>query len=891
MPSPSGSRRRGQSPRWQRLALVSLLAATLMLSLLPQTLAEEAAVTQDAVDVKLLAINDFHGRIVDAPYLSTYIKDIKDEHPNTLMVDAGDLVGATPVLSNLFYDEPTVEVMNEIGLDVQTVGNHEFDRGRDELLRRLEGGCLDGDCDYRDGEPFEGQDYNTLAANVFDTVADEPLLDTYEIHSVGGVEIGFIGAAPVYTPTVVHPDGIVNLEFLPEAEAINAVVAEIEDAVDAIVVLIHEGGRQDGGPNECVNFRGALVPILEALDDAVDVVVSGHTHESYVCEDVEGKFVTQAFQYGRMFTEIDLAIEPGVGLVDSSAVNHVVDRDEVDPDPAVQEIVDFYDDLAGPFLVEIVGQSEVAIPRTTRSAESRQGNVATDALTHQFDVDFAFQNSGGLRDDLTFEDDVDDDGLYNIRREYVLDVWPFGNIVVLAEVDGEMLYDILANGVHEVGGGRFIQMSGLRIDYYVAEPDAEPFPRGEILRVEYWGHPDYEDGTPVDLSADASYDIAMNDFMAAGGDAYPVITELVYSRAESLEIAVEEYLMAESPIAPQIEGRIRQVPEPLGAVRVAGADRIETAIEISRATFADFVPEDDDNNNGNGGYAAAHDDEHAEEAAGTLEAESVVLARSTDFADALAGTPLAVEVGAPMLLTPSAGLDARVLAEIERILEPGGTVHLLGGTAALSAAVADVVVEAGFEANRIYGETRFETAVEIAEVLARDAVMITTGVIFPDALAAGAAAAAHQGAVLLTTSDRPHPAVDAYLAAAEPDAQYAVGGPAARAYPDLEAVYGPTREDTAVEVAEAFFDAPLAIGMARRDDYPDALAGGAHIGRIGGPLLLTLTSRLHEAPEAYVCENAASIDSAFVYGGTAAVAEAAMDALAERIAGEGCNAE
>ena len=520
-----------------------------------------------AVDLTLLATNDFHGRLLPpsgdvggAAFLSTHLNTIRDANPNTLHVDAGDLVGATPVLSNLFYDEPTVEVMNAIGLDIQTVGNHEFDRGQDEVLRRLEGGCFDGDCDYRGDTEFLGQDFTTLSTNVtVDADDDAALTEPFEVLELGGVSIGFIGVTTAGTPDVVHPDGIVGLTFHPEAEAVNDAVPDVQAAgADIIVVLMHEGGRQDGDANSCENYRGAAAAIIPEFDDAVDLVVNGHSHEGYVCDFEDGPLVTQALEYGKMFTEINVVYDTELAdIVWRSARNIDVTRD-VDEDPAVVEIIEFYEELAGEALEEIVGVSEVEIPRTTRDAESLQGNVATDALLDQYDVDFAFQNSGGLRADLTTLDQ-DADGNYPIRRADILEVWPFGNIVALAEVDGPLLEEILDNGVHEVGGGRFIQVAGLRIEYSIDASAEGDFPRGVIENVEYWNHSTQADGTPVDLSASASYTIALNDFMAVGGDSYPVLGDAVYSLQDPLEIAVERYIEGNSPLRPEIEGRIVEV--------------------------------------------------------------------------------------------------------------------------------------------------------------------------------------------------------------------------------------------------------------------------------------------------------------------------------------------
>jgi 5'-nucleotidase len=317
----------------------------------------------------------------------------------------------------------------------------------------------------------------------------------------------------VDTPTVVHPAGIEGLTFHGEAETVNEWVPELQDeGVDAIVVLLHGGGRQDGGINECTNFRGAAAQIISELDEAVGVVVTGHTHQSYVCDLEGGPLVTSAWDYGRMYTEIDLVIEPGVGVVDRAAVNRplkaAVADNPVTPDQAIVDLVAHFEELAGPLFAELVGTSTVPIPHTTRSAESAQDNLATDALVDQYEgIDFAFQNSGGLRAPST--EDTDKDGeLFKIRRENVLEVWPFGNTVWLAEIDRTQLKAILDNGVRQVGGGRFIQLSGMKIEYYIDGTDG-PFPRGVIHKVTYWQHPDHADGTPVDLTADATYKIAM----------------------------------------------------------------------------------------------------------------------------------------------------------------------------------------------------------------------------------------------------------------------------------------------------------------------------------------------------------------------------------------------
>lgn len=292
-----------------------------------------------------------------------------------------------------------------------------------------------------------------------------------------------------------------------------------------------------------------------------------------------------------------------------------------------------------------------------------------------------------------------------------------------------------------------------------------------------------------------------------------------------------------------------QDPELRAVHRVAGEDRIETAIEASR-------------------------DAWAAGAAGV-----VVLARSDDFADALVGVPLSASGDGPLLLTPTDGLDGRVLAEIERVLPPGGRVVLLGGTGALGDAVASALAAAGFQVERVGGENRFDTALAVAGALGTpDEVFLATGRNFPDALAAGAAAAANQGVVLLTDDESVPDAVAAYLGAAGRHV-IAVGGPAARAYPSADGqVVGDDRYATAVLLAREAFGAVPVAGIATGLNFPDALSGGAHIAHLGGPLLLTPAARLDGGVARYLGER--DPDPVYLYGGTAVLAASVADAAA-----------
>ena len=309
---------------------------------------------------------------------------------------------------------------------------------------------------------------------------------------------------------------------------------------------------------------------------------------------------------------------------------------------------------------------------------------------------------------------------------------------------------------------------------------------------------------------------------------------------------------------PLLAGTTLVADAPTTVGRVAGENRRLTAIEASQVDFADDA------------------------------ASTVVLARDDVFADALAGTPLAVAGDGPLLITPPTGLTDEVLAEIERVLPEGGEVLVLGGRRALPASVVADLREAGFEPRRIFGTTRYETSVAIAEELGDpDLRLLTTGLVFPDALTAGTAAATVGGAVLLTEGEEPNATVSAYLAANAGE-QIAVGGPAARAYPDAEALVGVDRQATAIEVAQRFFDTPTHVGVARLDLFPDALAGGAVLARRGGPLLLTAPTVLPEVTASYLCAAGDGLERATVFGGTAAVSADVVATIRDRATGAGC---
>ena len=280
-----------------RLRPVTLMAVLALLVALVGVPGVVAA-PKGPVNVQLLGINDFHGNLeppagssgrigtVNAggvEYLSTHIAALEADNPYTVVLSAGDLIGASPLISALFHDEPTIEAMNLIGLDVNAVGNHEFDEGIDELIRMQEGGChpVDG-C--QDGDAFSGADFRFLAANVVWKKNGKTVFPAYKMYSFDGAKIAVVGLVTRTTPTIVTPSGISALDFLDEADTMNALIPELKKkGIETVVGLIHEGGFPTGAYNECPGISGAIVDIVDRADDEVDLWISGHTHQGYNC--------------------------------------------------------------------------------------------------------------------------------------------------------------------------------------------------------------------------------------------------------------------------------------------------------------------------------------------------------------------------------------------------------------------------------------------------------------------------------------------------------------------------------------------------------------------------------------------------------------------------------
>src|SRR6267378_1327227 len=367
-----------------RTSLLPSLAGALLLMLAPPPGA--AAQAAPPIDLRILAINDFNGNLMPPPggiriadpndnakkiavpaggseTMATVVKSLREGHKNTAFVAAGDLIGASPFLSAMFHDEPSIESLSMMGLEIASVGNHEFDEGKDELLRMQNGGCHPTD-NCQGPHPFLGAKFRYLAASTVETGTGKTILPPYEIKQFQGVPVAFIGLTLKGTPNLVSPVSVAGLEFRDEADTVNALVPELRArGVEAIIVLIHEGGFPAGDYNECPGISGPIVDIVKKFDRAVDVVISGHTHRAYVCE-IDGRLVTSGDKYGTIVTTIDLKLDPATRDVVSARADNVIVRTGVYAnDPEQTALLQSYEKFAAPVANRLAGSITETLSR------------------------------------------------------------------------------------------------------------------------------------------------------------------------------------------------------------------------------------------------------------------------------------------------------------------------------------------------------------------------------------------------------------------------------------------------------------------------------------------------------------------------------------------------
>ncbi len=539
------------------------------------------------IDLQLLAFNDYHGHVQPGDagtvagvpagggeYLSAKLNELRNGNKYSLTVAAGDLIGGSPAFSGLFHDEPSVESLNAMQLDVSSVGNHEFDEGVTELLRMQNGGCHPVDGCYFPAEPYSGADFQWLSANVVETATGETPLPPYWIERFNNVKVGFIGMTLEATDTLVAAAGIEGYDFLDEAETANALVPILqEQGVEAIVVLLHEGGSQTPPPGDvdaCVGISGPIVGINAALDPAIDVMITGHTHLPYNCllDDAAGdpRIVTSAYSFGRVVSEVNLVLDKRTKDVRrdlSSAINHTVVRADLVPDPAITSVIEKWQPLADAAGNTPVGTITETIlrggtpPGSDRGVESAAGNLVADAqlwATSAAGADVAFMNPGGVRSDLTFpQSGTEGDGVVTYGEAFTFQ--PFGNTLLTFPMTGAEIVSVLEEQCQPVESSRPFLHLGVSegFTYTLSKTIVAGVCTGvSISDVELNGVP---------LSLTGTYDVTVNNFLSDGGDNFTTFATITAPKLDGGGDlpALVNYLGTFSPVAPPPTDRVNEI--------------------------------------------------------------------------------------------------------------------------------------------------------------------------------------------------------------------------------------------------------------------------------------------------------------------------------------------
>lgn len=504
------------------------------------------------VKLQILAINDLHGALAQtltiddrpaggAAILATYLKRRAAQAARggaqTLRLAGGDCVGASPPVSALLQDEPTIRALDLMGFTASAVGNHELDEGLGELLRLQDGGAHPAT-----GE-FAGARMRYLTANVIHDDTLQPILKRFIVRRVSGVRIGIIGATVRDAPASLPAPMVQGLAFLNEAACVNAAVRTLRrQGIRTIIVLVHQGGA--GSVDGTAPITGEIVPLVTALDDEVDVVVSGHTHEAYK-GTIDGKLVTQARRSGTAFSDIDLVLDRRSGDVVSrraQIVNTYADAPGIVPDQAVARLVARAEEQVAPIVNGHVATAAATLVRTPDEAgESPLGDLIADSMRRATGAQIAVTNPGGIRADL-------DAG--EVTWGDLFTILPFGNYLVTVKLTGEQIERLLEQQWTDQPSLRVLQVSGLQYGWHVAASPGDRVSSADVI----------VEGAP--LNAGTTYTVTTNSFLADGGDGYSVFTEGTDRVDAGLDLdALIAHLQAlPQPFSPPAGGRITLLP-------------------------------------------------------------------------------------------------------------------------------------------------------------------------------------------------------------------------------------------------------------------------------------------------------------------------------------------
>ncbi|MFD2446728.1 5'-nucleotidase C-terminal domain-containing protein [Bacillus sp. CGMCC 1.16607] len=500
------------------------------------------------IKVQLLGVNDLHGQLdykesfdldkdgkKETPvggieFLAAYLKEAEKTNPNTLIVHSGDMVGGSPLISASFQDEPTIEILEAIGFDAGTLGNHEFDEGIAELLRMVKGG------EHAKGtKNYDGINFPMISANVYDKSTGKLILDPYAIKEIGGAKIGFIGVTTQETPSMIVQTGNENLQITDEVEAINKYAKELKDkGIQAIVVLAHNPTWQDNNNSEF--DAGAMA---EKMDDAVDVIFAAHNHVE-VNKVVDNKLIVQAQSYAKAFSDVDLEIDPATGdIVKKEAKVHQVFQNVYEADPTVKEILTKYENEVKAIKEQVFGETTIEMtgkyPSRGPVGDHGIGNMIADGMKASMNADFALMNGGGVRAGI-------DKGPITLGDLFT--VQPFGNTLNKVSLTGAELRTVLNAQIDPVKGLDF-QIAGFKYTW-----------NGKTNKIVDIMFPD---GKKIDESKE--YTVVVNNYMY--GNAKYRIGELAGFKFEQgvddLQASIDYVKSLKGPIEYKAEGRISEV--------------------------------------------------------------------------------------------------------------------------------------------------------------------------------------------------------------------------------------------------------------------------------------------------------------------------------------------
>lgn len=809
----------------------SVMATTLALTVVGIYDSQKAEAAEGDFELTIMHTNDTHANLDNAPKRATLIKQLRAENTNNLLLDAGDVFSGS-LYFNTFEGQADLALMNYMQYDAMTFGNHEFDLGSSEeghaSLAEFVGGAdfplvganVDFSGDANMSPLVAGEAFTKTAANgqIYSGVVKE----------VNGEEVGIFGLTTAETVDISSPNDVTFSDYI---DAANEAVEWFEgQEVNKIVALTHIGYDDNAAVD---NDR-----TLAAEVDGIDVIVGGHTHTKLLPPvQVEDTVIVQANEYNKFLGQLDVTFDEAGNVTNFVGEHHEVALAEEDAEAA---------EILAPYKEEVEELKETPIGveanvflngerEEVRTNETNLGNFITDGMLAKAkqinpDTTIALQNGGGIRASI-------DEG--PITYGEVLTVLPFGNALAIMEVTGQEIKDALEHSVREypTASGGFLHVSGMFFNY-----DGKA-PAGDRVLSVFVDTGDFYD----ELNLEETYTVATNSFTAKGGDGYDMfgaayedgrVTEPGFTDWEMFVEHAQSF--ADEGVEPYEERRINQV-------RLSGESRYDTAISVSKQ--------------------------------GWDSADTVVIARGDQYADALTAAPLADQEDAPVLLTRSGSLPSAVAEEIERL---GATKAIvLGGSLAVSDDVADQLGDLGLEVDRVGGKTRYDTAVAIADELVTDATdaVVVSGMDFPDALSAGSYAAVNDKPILLTRPDSVPAVIEAELEEYETTTviggTLAVSEDVADSLPNATRVSGANRYLTSLAVAEQLFENAVEGLAANGQNFPDALTGNVLAAAYDAPMLLVKQDSVNEAVET----RAHYYGTVFTTGGTLAVSPEVVKAL------------